>query len=409
MLVETSEDESPTILIVAKFIGELHQGAAKRTELAETPARRLVAECEALLERGQHVALLARLLEQSHVLFTKASSSDAETCLLLMANLVPRLPEKEALEAAHQLCIAVSTDAGPGDQSAPLRLRVLLALFNLMPFNYGRYTVLMRLLQYGTHASLSDSLLAVTKRVDVWVKEWELGMGDVRALYLALANAFRSQQGSREHFSFLIKYLSTFEGTGESIPVAEIRAEAMRAAVEFMASPDVFQCDLLDLGSVQQLQSDPQAGPVFALLGTMLTGKLGDFVAFTKANPGLLERLELSQEGVLTKVRLLSLAALGSESNSGEISYAQVKQTLQVEESEVEQWIVKAIGLKLLEAKMDQLRQVVVFNRCTQRVFGDAQWQELRSKLGAWKSNLGNVCKMVHNTRITMAAQADRS
>lgn len=25
MLVETSEDESPTILIVAKFIGELHQ------------------------------------------------------------------------------------------------------------------------------------------------------------------------------------------------------------------------------------------------------------------------------------------------------------------------------------------------------------------------------------------------
>lgn len=83
------------------------QGAAKRTELAETPARRLVAECEALLERGQHVALLARLLEQSHVLFTKASSSDAETCLLLMANLVPRLPEKVSIRSRHS-CAGVS-------------------------------------------------------------------------------------------------------------------------------------------------------------------------------------------------------------------------------------------------------------------------------------------------------------
>lgn len=61
--------------------------------------------------------------------------------------------------------------------------------------------------------------------------------------------------------------------------------------------------------------------------------------------------------------------------------------------------MVKAIGLKLLEAKMDQLREVVVFSRCTQRVFAEAQWLELRAKLSAWKENLGGVCSMVQTTR----------
>jgi len=66
-----------------------YQGAAGRTELAVHP---LVADAEALLERGQHVALLARLLEQAPILFARAEPKDAECCFLVMANIVPRLP-----------------------------------------------------------------------------------------------------------------------------------------------------------------------------------------------------------------------------------------------------------------------------------------------------------------------------
>jgi hypothetical protein len=77
-----------------------YQGAAGRTELAVHP---LVADSEALLERGQHVALLERLLEQAPILFARAEPKDAECCFLVMANIVPRLPHQVRRPLARSL------------------------------------------------------------------------------------------------------------------------------------------------------------------------------------------------------------------------------------------------------------------------------------------------------------------
>ena len=45
-----------------------------------------------------------------------------------------------------------------------------------------------------------------------------------------------------------------------------VREEAVNAAKEFLAAPDMFQCDMLDLTCVQLLVADSKAGPIFALL-----------------------------------------------------------------------------------------------------------------------------------------------
>lgn len=193
---------------------------------------------------------------------------------------------------------------------------------------------------------------------------------------------------------------------GEAELTSDTAREAVvRAAVEFIGATELFQCDLLDLPAVAACVNHPTAGPVLALLGTMLTGKLADLTALTAANPKLLPSLNLSADAVMTKMRLLSLAALGAEADAGEVPYVTIKATLQLQEGEVEGWVVKAIGLKLLEAKMDQLREVVIFSRCTQRVFADAQWLELRANLSAWKENLGGVCSMVQHTRLNGPTQ----
>jgi translation initiation factor 3 subunit M len=252
-------------------------------------------------------------------------------------------------------------------------------------------------------------------------------------LLLAVANLFQAAgpSAARDHFAFLCKYLATLQVTplrnpatrdcplqaslrcvrcrlsgvapqaGDAELMSDTAREAVvRAAVEFIGAADLFQCDLLDLPAVAAYVNHPTAGAVLALLGTMLTGKLADLTALTAANPKLLQSLNLSVDAVMTKMRLLSLAALGAEADAGEVPYATIKATLQLQEGEVEGWVVKAIGLKLLEAKMDQLREVVVFSRCTQRVFADAQWLELRAKLSAWKENLGGICSMVQHTRL---------
>lgn len=72
---------------------------------------------------------------------------------------------------------------------------------------------------------------------------------------------------------------------------------------------------------------------------------------------------------------------------------------LQIEEDDVELWIVRAIAAKVLEAKLDQLRQVVVINRTMQRVFGAAQWKDLQSRLASWQQNLEHVSNVLHRAR----------
>jgi translation initiation factor 3 subunit M len=90
-------------------------------------------------------------------------------------------------------------------------------------------------------------------------------------------------------------------------------------------------------------------------------------------------------------MRLMSLAALGTESASGQVTYHQVQETLQVPPEDVETWIVRAIGANVLEAKMDQVRGLVMITRCLHRVFGAQQWEELASKLSQWRDAISSV------------------
>ena len=54
-------------------------------------------------------------------------------------------------------------------------------------------------------------------------------------------------------------------------------------------------------------------------------------------------------------------------------------------EGDVEVWVVRAIGKKLLEARIDQMRRTVAVTKCMQRTFSTAQWRSLLAQLGAWK------------------------
>ena len=61
------------------------------------------------------------------------------------------------------------------------------------------------------------------------------------------------------------------------------------------------------------------------------------------------------------------------------------QEALGVGEGDVEAWVVRAIGKKLLEARIDQMRRTVAVTKCAQRTFSTAQWRALLAQLGAWK------------------------
>ncbi|XP_042497319.1 eukaryotic translation initiation factor 3 subunit M-like [Macadamia integrifolia] len=306
-----------------------------------------------------------------------------------------------------------------------LRLKILFNLYNLLENPYGKFYVYMKALNLAVNGKVTDDIIPSFKKVDSFIKEWNIGTLDQRELFPTISNILKEHKSSaKDSFYFLTKYLATFSGE-DAYTMSEAKEEAVRAIVEFVKAPEMFQSDLFEMPAVGQLDKDGKYALLYQLLKIFLTHRLGAYLDFHAANSDILKSFGLAHEDCITKMRLMTLADLGS--NHGEIPYGLIKDTLwalfvpyffgytifsnfivievqilfQVNDDEVEVWVVKAIAAKLLNCKMDQMNQVVIVNRCTERVFGLHQWFTVRSKLTTWRGNVANVINTIQANKGT--------
>ncbi|KAG0613019.1 hypothetical protein M758_6G070200 [Ceratodon purpureus] len=389
-LVETSE-EDPT-MAVARTIADL-AWADGGHEIAGPAVAQFCNEAHAYLVDRRYPDLVNLLLTSADMVLAKTSEKDMECIFTVISNLVSKAQSPDdALAMADQ--IANKLTVQPIEKPV-IRLKILFHLYNVLENPYGRFLIFKRVLKLAVAGKATELVIPTFKRMDSFLFEWNISESEKRDIFLSASNILKDQKGySKDSYTFLVKYLATFAGADAST-LSEAKEEAVRAIIEFVKSPDMFQkhrsgdqsiylCDLLEMPAVKQLGRDSKYGPVYRLLEIFLTGRLSDYLEFQTADAATLKEYGLVHEECVTKMRLMSLVGLAATS-SGEISYAAIRDTLKVNDDEVEYWIVRAIAAKLLEAKMDQLRQVVVIGRCTERVFGPAQWQELRSGLSGWK------------------------
>jgi translation initiation factor 3 subunit M len=129
------------------------------------------------------------------------------------------------------------------------------------------------------------------------------------------------------------------------------------------------------------------------LLKVFQEGKLDEYHSFLNAHGGeakVLQPYGLSSETCIRQMRILSLCSLAAEHE--EIPYSVVAKTLLLPSvDEVESWVIAAVSSGLLSAKMDQLQQKVMVERCVVRRFDTEQWKRLQSRLKVWKENVGGV------------------
>ena len=113
------------------------------------------------------------------------------------------------------------------------------------------------------------------------------------------------------------------------------------------------------------------------------------------ANKDYVDSLGVDNELAAQNMRLQTLCSLALKEPSNEVSYATIAEALQLDLSEVEQQVVKAIAAKVLDGKMDQLREVVVVHSCKQRTLADGQWEQMQTQLKAWRVNVENLLEVV--------------
>lgn len=85
-----------------------------------------------------------------------------------------------------------------------------------------------------------------------------------------------------------------------------------------------------------------------------------------------------------------------------QLTYTSVADALRVDVSEVEFWVMQAIGSGLINAKMDQAREVVAVSMCAERDFGQKQWNRLHSSLVDWRDCIRSLLDVVQTARPVM-------
>ncbi|KAJ9128773.1 hypothetical protein P3X46_034493 [Hevea brasiliensis] len=391
-------EEDPTLAVV-RFTSELAWADAG-PEVAEQQVSRLCVEAQECMVMGRWLDLASLMLTSADLIFSnsKVSEKDLECIFTVMCDLVSKLESPdEALEMAKLICGKIIQQ--PTDKPA-LRLKILFNLYNLLENTYSRFYVYMKALNLAVSGKVTEHVIPSFKKIDSFLKEWNLEVKDQRDLFLGISNVLRESKSSgKDSFKFLTKYLATFSGE-DAYAMGEAKEEAVRTIIEFVKAPDIFQCDLLDMPAVGQLEKDAKHALVYQLLNIFLTQRLDAYLEFQAANSTLLKSYGLVHEDCISKMRLMSLVDLASD-GSGRIPYTLIQDTLRINDDEVELWVVKAITAKLINCKMDQMNQVVLVSSCTERVFGQHQWLTLRAKLATWRGDIANVINTIQANKMT--------
>ncbi|KAL5194415.1 Eukaryotic translation initiation factor 3 subunit M [Glycine soja] len=394
-VVPTSEEDAA--LSVVRFASELAWADAG-PEVAEPQVSRLCVEAEEFIVMGKWLELASLMITSAELIFSKVSEKDIESIFTIICNLVTKTENPdEVMEIVKVITTKILQQ--PNEKPA-VRLKIMISLYNLLETPYCQFYVYMKLLNLAVDGKVTEHIIPSFNKIDNFLKDWKIGIPEQRELFLAVSNILKENKSmSKDAFKFLTSYLATFSGDDSHV-LSEAKEEAARAIVEFVRAPDVFQCDLLDLPAVTQLEKDAKYALLYQLLKIFLTQRLDAYLDYHSANSTLLKSYGLVHEECIAKMRLLSLVDLSSD-GSGQIPYELIRDTLQISDDEVELWVVRGLTANLIDCKMDQMNQVVIVSHPTERVFGQHQWQALRTKLVTWRGNIANVISTIQANKIT--------
>ena len=246
------------------------------------------------------------------------------------------------------------------------------------------------------------------------LQSWNVTDSERRSIYTTICNALPSNDVRQQRFLLLLIESYSKNNDGSTI-INDIKNDdevvkiVKQVSINTIRDPVTLfrdQRNLLSQNIIQQtlLKHDKV---LLALLTVFQEGTMLEYEQFisthakggSKDNDGAIATL-FSQWGLDHKtcvryMRILSLCtlAIGQEV----ITYSEIRKALHLnddddeDKDDVESWVIAAVNSGLLQAKMDQLQEIVMIERCVVRQFDLIQWKNVQSKLVSYKEQVGTV------------------
>nr|QBH73925.1 eukaryotic translation initiation factor 3 subunit M [Nicoletia phytophila] len=322
--------------------------------------------------------------------FKEGNESDIESILNGIVSILVLIPFERSENLILAFCEKLTKARGP--KLGMVTLRVLWLLFqSLDETSPMRYHVYYHLVQVAGHV---DQVKAIFQNVENLKQQFsscppsnEQMQKLLRLLHEALLRSGQSGLAAK----VMVELLGTYTTENAS----QAREDAQRCILAALADPNTFLLDpLLALKPVRFLEGEL----IHDLLSVFVAEKLPSYLQFYQNHKEFIHTLGLNHEQNMKKMRLLTFMQL-AESNP-EMSFDTIKSELQLNEDEVEPFIIDILKTKLVRVKMDQAARKVYVSSTMHRTFGRLQWQQLRDLLQSWRNNLA----MIQDSMKTVAA-----
>ncbi|XP_018054368.1 PREDICTED: eukaryotic translation initiation factor 3 subunit M isoform X2 [Atta colombica] len=325
---------------------------------------------------------LHKIIGVCEACFKEGNESEIETVLNDIVSIMILIPTERAENLILAFCEKLVK--APGYKLGLVCLKALWLLFqSLADDSPMRYHVYYHLVQIARNV---DQVKAVYSGIDQLKQQFasfppsnEQMQKLLRLLHEVLLSCKQGEQAA----AVMVELLGTY--TAENASAA--REDAQRCILAALADPNTFLLDpLLALKPVRFLEGEL----IHDLLLVFVQDKLPAYLHFYQHHREFVEhQLGLNHEQNMKKMRLLTFMQL-AETNP-EMSFDTIQEELQIEESEVESFIIDVLKTKLVRARMDQAGRKVLISSTMHRTFGRPQWMQLRDLLISWKANLSAV------------------
>jgi len=313
--------------------------------------------------------------------FKLEADSEIEGVLNGIVSMIPGLADADKEELVLSFCEKLSKASG--QQHGMVALKVLWSLFMCLDddskMKFHVYYFLVKVAGETHELSTVYKDMATVKQMFQKCPPTDEQMQKLyRLLHEMLLLNGRSDDAAR----VMIELLGTYTTENAS----QAKEDAQRCIVASLADPNTFLMDhLLILKPVKALEGQP----IHQLLKIFVSEQLESYVKFYEKNQAFVDGLGLKHQDSLRKMRLLSFMQIAE--NRSEIPLAELGQTLDIGDNEIEEFLIDVIKTRLVRAKISQGDGVVYVSSTMHRTFSPSDWNHLYNLLQGWKTNLNTV------------------
>ncbi|XP_063530416.1 eukaryotic translation initiation factor 3 subunit M [Cydia strobilella] len=344
---------------------------------------------------------LHKIVGVCDVCFKEPNEADIEAILNSIVSIMVSIP----LERGENLILAFSQrlTKAPGPKLGMVALQSLWRLYNNLEANSPlRYHVYYHVIELAARVGSVQEVFTGVEQLRKEFATCPPSNEQMQKLYRLLHSVLKDSN-SELASKVMIELLGTY--TDENASSA--RDDAIKCIVTALADPNTFLLDpLLALKPVRFLENDP----IHDLLTIFVSEKLAKYQEFYNNHKEFVHSQGLNHEQNIKKMRILSFMQM-AETNPV-ITFDEIISELQIEEKDVEAFIIQVLKTKLVRARMDQAARTVRVSSTMHRTFGPAQWQQLRAVLAAWRTNVHaahDSMKSVATAQLELAQQHQKA